>query len=522
MEHAAILIIVIPLLASFFNLLIGLWRKRLCYPFVVAALGLNVILSISVLNTVINSGTISYRLGGWAPPWGIEYVIDHLNAFILAIVSFISLIVAIYSKKSIEQELPGKTVYFYTIYLLLVTGLLGITVTGDVFNLFVFLEITSLAGYALIAIGRDKAPLASFNYVIMGTIGACFYLLGVGYLYIVTGSLNIADLAKLLPELYHSKVVLAAFAFFMVGVAIKIALFPLHVWLPDAYTYAPSTVSAFVASTMTKVGAYAMIRIMFTVFEPRFSIEMLPVTAILGWVAAAAMVYGCIMALAQTDLKRALSYILIAEVGYIVMGVSVANRAGFTGAVLHILNDAFMMACLFMVAGAVVYKTGSSNIQNLRGLHKKMPFTMAAFTIGAISMVGIPPTAGFFSKWYLILGAIAAQKWLFAVLFLLSSLAVAVVFFRIIQNVYFPPNESTPHPNPLPQGERGNMGGNPTIPPPLTGGGKGEGEIGLFSHEAPATMLIPIFIMTAGILLLGMFSGKIISSVIQFTVPGGF
>jgi multicomponent Na+:H+ antiporter subunit D len=336
----------------------------------------------------------------------------------------------------------------------------------------------------------------------MGTIGACFYLLGVGYLYIVTGSLNIADLAKLLPELYQSKVILVAFAFFMVGIAIKIALFPLHVWLPDAYTYAPSTVSAFVASTMTKVGAYAMIRIMFTVFEPRFSIELLPATTILGWVAAAAMVYGCIMAVAQTDIKRALSYILIAEVGYIVMGVSLANREGFTGAVLHILNDAFMMSCLFLAAGAVVYKTGSSNIQNLKGLNKKMPFTMAAFTIGAVSMVGVPPTAGFFSKWYLILGAIEANEWIFAALFLLSSLAVAVVFFRIIQVVYFevPVNSVSKEFS------------------------KSEQTLNTDTSfdEAPASMLIPIFIMTAGILVFGLFSGKIISTVIQFTVPGGF
>ncbi len=485
--HAAILIIVIPMLSSFINLLLGLRDKRLCYPFTVAALGVSVFYSFVILNTVISEGTINYRLGGWAPPWGIEYVIDHLNAFIMAIVSFISLAVAIYSKKSIEQELPGKIVYFYTIYLLLVTGLLGITATGDVFNLYVFLEISSLAGYALIAIGRDKAPLASFNYVIMGTIGACFYLLGVGYLYIVTGSLNIADLSKILPELYHSKVVLAAFAFFMVGIAIKIALFPLHVWLPDSYTYAPSAVSVFVASTMTKVGAYAMIRVMFTVFEPRFSIEILPAANILGWVAAAAMVYGCTMAIAQTDLKRALSYILIAEVGYIVMGVSVANCAGFTGAVLHILNDAFMMACLFMTAGAVVYKMGSSNMQNFKGLDKKMPFTAAALTIGAVSMVGVPPTAGFFSKWYLVLGAIEAQKWTFAALLLLSSLLVAVVFFRIIQNIYFAPQD-----------------------------------IRIERSEAPLSMLFPIYIMTAGLLLLGLFSGKIISGVIQFTVPGGF
>ena len=513
--QAPVLIIIIPLIASFLNIIIGLWRKRLCYPLVIITLSLSVILSISILNTVITQGVIHYRLGGWEPPWGIEYVIDHLNAFILIIVSFISFTIAIYSKRNVEQEFPEKAVYFYTIYLLLVTGLLGITITGDVFNLYVFLEITSLASYALIAIGRDKAPLASFNYLIMGTIGACFYLLGVGYLYIATGSLNMADLSRLLPDLYHSKVVLVAFAFFAVGVAIKMALFPLHVWLPDAYTYAPSTVSAFAASTMTKVGVYVIIRIMFTVFEPRFSIVILPSTTILGWVAAAAMVFGCILALAQTNIKRMLSYMLIAEVGYIVMGISVANRAGFTGAVLHILNDSFMMGCLFLVAGAIVYKTGTSSLHHFKNLHRKMPFTMAAFTIGAISMVGIPPTAGFFSKWYLVLGAIESKNWIFAGLLLLSSLLVAVAFFRIIQNVYFP---SYPPPAPLHEGD------------------KGEGlivrsEIALPSarndkitlrDEAPVSMLLPIFIMTAGILLLGFFSGRIISTIIQFTVPGGF
>lgn len=493
--QSPILIIIIPLIASFLNVIIGLWRKRLCYPLVVIALGLSVILSILILNTVITQGVIHYRLGGWEPPWGIEYVIDHLNAYMLIIVSFMSFTIAIYSKRNIEKEFPEKAVYFYTIYLLLVTGLLGITITGDVFNLYVFLEITSLAGYALIAIGRDNAPLASFNYLIMGTIGACFYLLGVGYLYILTGSLNMADLSMLLPGLYHSNVVLAAFAFFTVGIAIKAALFPLHVWLPDAYTYAPSTVSAFAASTMTKVGVYVMIRIMFTVFEPRFPIVMLPSTEILGWAASGAMIFGCILAIAQTDVKRMLSYILIAEVGYIVLGVSVANRMGFTGALLHILFDAFTMACLFMAAGAVMHKTGKTSIHGFRNLHRRMPLTMAAFSIAALSATGVPPFAGFFSKWYLVLGAIDAGKWIFAVFLLLSSLLVAVAFFKVIENIYFTPS--------------GNA----------RDGGK---RVEIIRDEAPMSMLVPILTMAAGILILGFFSGKIVSAVIQFTVPGGF
>jgi multicomponent Na+:H+ antiporter subunit D len=434
----------------------------------------------------------------WEPPWGIEYVVDYLNAYVLVIVSFIALLVAIFSKSSIKQELPEhKIPAFYTLFLLNITGLLGITVTGDVFNLFVLLEIASFTAYGLVAIGSEGALVASFRYIVMGTIGACFYLLGVGYLYIVTGSLNMADLSQLLPNLYNSKAVLVAFAFLMVGVSIKMAFFPLHMWLPDAYTHAPSAVSAFVAGTMTKVVAYVMIRIMFTIFKPYFSIELILATTILGWVAVAAMMYGCIFAIAQSDLKRMFCYILIAEVGYIVLGVSMANRMGLTGAILHILNDAFMMVCLFSVAGAIMYKIGKRDIRDFKHLHKKMPFTMAAFTIAALSVIGIPPTCGFFSKWYLILGAIDAQQWVFAVALIISSLLSAVVFFRVIENTYFEPR----------------------VPVHAHNGGTHE-EIKM--DEAPLSMLVPIYIMVAGILTLGIFSGKIISNVIQFAVPTSF
>lgn len=497
-EQFPALIVVTPLILSFFIPVVGWWRKSLCLPIVLTALSICLVSAISMLQIVMKHGTIHYWLGKWQPPWGIEYVIDHLNAFVLVIVSFIGLIVAIYSKKSIEQELPEhKIPQFYALFLLNITGLLGITVTGDVFNLYVLLEIASFSAYGLIAIGEEGAFVASFRYVIMGTIGACLYLLGVGYLYIVTGSLNMADLAQLLPNLYHSKVVLVAFAFFMVGLGIKMALFPLHVWLPDAYTHAPSAVSAALAATMTKVGAYVMIRIMFTVFKPYFSIDLIPATTILGWVAVSAMIFGCILAIAQSDLKRMFCYILIAEVGYIVMGVSVGNRMGLTGAILHILNDAFMMACLFLVAGAIMYKTGTRNIYQFRYLHRKMPFTMAAFTIAALSVIGIPPTCGFFSKWYLILGAIDAQKWAFVGILLLSSLLSIVVFFRVIENAYFEPVTSVYAHN---------------------GGSHEE----IARDEAPLSMLVPIFITIAGILLLGIFSGKIISTVIQFAVPAGF
>lgn len=328
-QQSSVLVVIIPLMFALITLLCGWWRKNLCYPITIVAISGSLIASLQTLYTVITTGTIHYRLGNWEPPWGIEYVVDHLNAFVLMIVTVISLFVAVSSKRSVEQELPEKVVYFYCLFLLQVTGFLGIVATGDMFNLYVFLEIASLAGYALIAIGEDGAPFASFNYLIFGTIGACFYLLGVGYLYIITGTLNMADLATLLPGLYHSKVVLVAFAFFMVGINLKMALFPLHVWLPDAYTYAPSPVSALLAPLMTKVGAYVMIRVLFTVFSPSFSIELIPAATILAWMAAGAILFGALLALAQVDLKRMLAYILVSEVGYIALSITLKNRITF-------------------------------------------------------------------------------------------------------------------------------------------------------------------------------------------------
>jgi len=493
--QSPVLVVVIPLIFAFLTLLFGWWRRGLCYPITLVALSLSFLASLHTLHTVITTGTIHYYLGKWEPPWGIEYVVDHLNAFVLVIVSFVSLVVAISSKRSVEQELPEKIVFFYCVFLLQVAGLLGIVVTGDMFNLYVFLEIASLAGYALIAIGEDGAPFASFNYLIFGTIGACFYLLGVGYLYVSTGSLNMADLSQILPDLYQSKVVLVAFAFFMVGVGLKMALFPLHVWLPDAYTYAPSTVSALLAPLMTKVGAYVMIRIMFTVFEPYFSIELIPVAAVLSWMAAGAILFGAVMALAQIDLKRMLAYILVSEVGYIALGVGLANRAGLTGAILHILNDAFMMLALFLVVGAIMYRSGKREIPELRYLHRRMPFTMAAFVIAALSVIGIPPTCGFFSKWYLILGAIDASQWVFVAVLLISSLLNVILFFRVIEHAYLEPDEEH------------------------AGGGS---ELAITIEEAPLSMLVPILIATAGIMLFGFLSGKIISTIIQFAVPKCF
>ena len=494
-EQCPVLIVVTPLILSFFVNVIGLWNKKYCFYVVFLTLSACLGFASGILYLVLKQGVVHYHLGNWDPPWGIEYVIDHLNALVLMSIAIVAWLVAIYSKKVVEKELPDwKIPQFYTLFLLQATGLFGITATGDMFNLYVLLEIASFSAYSIIGMGERGAAFAAFRYVIFGTIGACAYLLGVGYLYILTGSLNMADLSHLIPKLFYNKALLVGFAFFLVGLGIKMGIFPVHFWLPDAYTLAPSAVSALLAPLFTKVGAYVMVRVMFTVFDPSFSIKLYPVMDILGWIAAIGIAFACIMALAQSDLKRMLCYLIVAEMGYIVIGIASANKLGLTGAILHIVNDMFMMACLFTVAGAIFYQTGTRNIYEFRYLHRTMPITLAVFVIGALSVVGVPPMCGFFSKWYLILGTIQAKKWLLLFVLLASSLVNAVLFFRVIENAYLEPHGEHVH---------AHDGGRPIVT----------------LDKVPVSMLIPMVLIAICIILLGVFSGKIIAHLINFAIP---
>jgi multicomponent Na+:H+ antiporter subunit D len=490
------IIVVLPLVASFFIFFSGWWVKRAGYPLAVGALICCVLLSIGILKSVISEGTIHYWLGGWDPPWGIEYRVDYFNAIMLVLVSGLSMLVAVHSKKLVERELPGKSALFWSLFILLITGLLGICITGDLFNLFVMLEVASLTGYALIAIGEKRAVYASFRYVVIGTMGASFYLLGVGYLYITTGSLNMENLSQLLPQLYHSKTILAGFAFILIGLSIKMALFPLHGWLPDSYTYAPSAVSAAVAPLMTKVMAYVIIRIMFTVFKPDFPFSVIRVTDLMVWFGTLAILFGAVMALSQNDFKRMLCYVIIAEIGYIIGGIGVANTTALKGAIFHIVNDAMMMACLFMVAGLVMYRTNGHRIADFKGLFRTMPFTATIFTVGALAVIGVPPTCGFFSKWYLLLGGIEANQWGFVAVLLVSTLISVALFFRIFdKGLYTHAQQNGPD-------------------------GKGSAD-NAHSGEAPLSMLLPAFALALAILLVGIYNQVIVNQVIRFAIPTG-
>jgi multicomponent Na+:H+ antiporter subunit D len=440
MDQAPILIIIIPLFAALFLTLVGPLGPRFSYGLLIAALAGSLGFSLLSLGLVLDGNqAVHYRLADWRPPLGIELVIDHLSGVVLVLIAGCALLTAIYSLRTAEQDNPDRLNHYYALFCLLVAGLLGMTATGDVFNLYVLLEISALSSYGLLALGRGPAYFATFKYLIVGTIGACFYLLGVGYLYIMTGSLNIADLAEILsrPELQESVSVRIGFTLIILGVWIKMAFFPLHAWMPNAYSKAGTTTACLIAPLMTKVSVYIMLRMMFTLFSADYIFSSIAWSSFVIYLASAAAVVGMIAALAQRDLRKMLTYIIVAEIGYMTGGAWVANASGFIGATYHILADGLMTLCLFMAVGAIIYRTGDCSKAAMRNIFQKMPVTAVVFMIGAASIIGVPPTCGFFSKWYLIQGAVEAGAWVFVAALLVASLVAAIMFFRLLEIAFF-------------------------------------------------------------------------------------
>jgi multicomponent Na+:H+ antiporter subunit D len=383
MEHLQVLLVVVPLLAAPVCALLP--GRRLPWLFATVVAWAAFAMAVALALRVQASGVLSYAIGGWAAPWGIEYRLDAASALVQLLVAAIAAVVLPYAGRSVAQEIdPARQGGFYAALLLLIAGLLGITATGDAFNVFVFLEISSLSSYTLIAMGRDRRALtAAFRYLIMGTIGATFYLIGVGLLYAMTGTLNMADLAERLPAVADTRTVHTAVAFIVVGLCLKIALFPLHLWLPNAYAYAPSAVAALIAATSTKVAVYVLIRFVYTVLGVDFAFGELSLAAVLIGLAVLGMLTASAVAVTQPDARRMLAYSSVAQVGYMVLGLSLASVAGLTAALLHMMNHAVMKGALFMALGCVAYRLGGNTaVSDLRGLGRSMPWTMAAFVAG--------------------------------------------------------------------------------------------------------------------------------------------
>ena len=384
---------------------------------------------------------ISYAMGGWQPPLGIEFRIDALNSLVLMIVAGIGVLASIFSWPSVQAEVrKEKRAMFYSAYLICFTGLLGVAATGDAFNLFVFLEISSISTYVLVAIGasRDRRALpAAFNYLIMGTIGATFFVIGVGFLYAATGTLNMADIASRIGDMQGNRTVQAGFAFIVVGLGLKAAMWPLHQWLPNAYAYAPSFVTVFLSATATKVALYALIRFLFSVFSPEFVFEGATFGYLFAPLGIAAMVFCSFQAIFQSDVRRTLAYSSVAQVGYMLLGISLGTAAGLTAGLFHLTNHAIMKGALFMAVAGVVITYKGTRINDFEGLGRSAPFTMTAFAISALSLIGVPLTAGFQSKFALVSALLDKGWWWGAMLVVFSSVLAVIYMGRILEAVFF-------------------------------------------------------------------------------------
>ena len=470
LDQLPILVVLLPLMAAPLCILSG--RAIAAWGLTVGVAWASLAGVTLLLARVLACGPIDYAFGGWPPPWGIAYRVDLLAGFVLLLVTLSFAMVASFARKSVAAEIPrDRLAPFYSTLLLMFAGLAGICVTGDAFNLFVFLEISSLASYALIAMGRDRRALtAAFRYLIMGTIGATFVLIGIGFLYMMTGTLNMLDLARRLPEVTETRTVQAGLAFLTVGIGLKLALFPLHQWLPSAYAHAPSVVSALLSATATKVAVYAWLRFLLGVFDPAFSLGRMPLGPMLLVLGAAGVLVGSLAAIFQDDVKRLLAWSSIAQIGYMVLAIGMATTAGITAAVLHLFNHGLMKGTLFLAVGALVYRMGGARVSRLAGTAKHMPWTFAALAIGGLSLIGIPGTLGFISKWTLVLAAMDRQLWPVVAIVLAGSFLALVYVWRILEAGWMGTDDSS----------------------------------GRTPREAPLSMLLPIWVLALANLWFGL------------------
>jgi multicomponent Na+:H+ antiporter subunit D len=438
-QHLPILQVIVPLL--FAPLIVLLQPRGLAWMATVAVCGLSFAIAVNLAMLVHDGQVLEYNLGGWQPPFGIALRVDALSALLLLIVTGAATVAALGCRESFNQQIEAhRQPLFFAAWLLLLAGLVGMVATADAFNIFVFMEISSLAGYILIAGGPDRrALLAVFKYLIMGTIGATFYLIGVGMVYMMTGTLNLDDMSRLIPGIADKTPIVFAAAFITIGLCLKAAMFPLHVWLPNAYTHAPHGVTVFMAACGTKVAIYVLVRFSFMVFQKgdlhhglEFSMFLMPL-GLLSIVVASAV------AMFEGRLKRMLAFSSVAQMGYIFLGVSLLTNAGLTASFTHMFNHALAKGALFLSVACLSMRFWDLRIDQLAGAAKTMPLTCAAFLVGGLSLIGVPGTAGFISKWLLIQALMAEGELglLMVGIVLISSLMAVVYIWRTIEVLYF-------------------------------------------------------------------------------------
>ena len=433
MEHNIIpLFVVIPLAGAFLTAIMG--KKLKVFPDVMGNLATLALLIVSILavREVNIHGVLVYSLGGWKPPVGIGMVLDGLAGFMLVTVNLIAFSIALYSINYMERFTSKWK--FYTLFLLMLGGMNGVIVTGDIFNLFVFLEIASVASYALVAFGTEKHELeAAFKYAVMSTVGSLFVLLGIVFLYSYTSTLNMADMAAVLIQKGGGDITLMVGVLFIMGFGLKAALVPFHAWLPDAHPSAPAPISAMLSGVLIKsLGVYAMFRIFYNVIGASPGLS-----SIFMALGALSMVIGVFLAIGQWDFKRLLAYHSISQIGYVVLGLGLGTPLGIMGGLFHLFNHSVFKSLLFLNSGAVEYSTGTRDLQKMGGLAERMPVTGTTGLIASMSIAGIPPFNGFWSKLIIIIAAVQAGRNGYAMWAVLASILTLASFMKVMKYAFF-------------------------------------------------------------------------------------
>lgn len=402
-------------------------------------LGIVWALSLSLLIYVLKEQSFMYNFGNWSPVIGIQFAVDEFSALMTFVVLTLATLIIIYSLKDIEHEIAEpQFISYYTLIFLLLFSMVGMVFTNDLFNLYVFLEILSITSYGIISIKRSKDNLmATLKYLVIGTVGSASILIGIALLYMVTGYLNMSEINGVIGQVWeiYPRNILLSLVFILTGLGIKSAIFPVHTWLPDAHSNAPTPSSALLSGLVVKIYIISIAKILFRVIGVDI-VKAIGIPEFITYFAILSMIAGSIFAIGQKDIKRMLAYSSVAQIGYIFLGIGLATELGLAAAFFHIVSHALMKITLFLSAGAIIYKTGKRNIDDLKGIGYEMPLTMGVFTIAALGMIGVPGINGFISKWYLGMAVLDANKPLYVIVILISSILNAVYYLPIIMSAF--------------------------------------------------------------------------------------
>ncbi len=422
----------ISLAGAFLTSIVG--KKLKWLPDLMGSLTTLILLGLSLITVRIVStqGILVYSVGSWKLPIGIALVLDGLTVFMLVTVNLMAFFIAIYSINYMERFTSKWK--FYTLFLLMVAGMNGVVITGDMFNLFVFLEIASIASYALVAFGTERHELeAAFKYTVMSTVGSLFILLGIVFLYSYTSTLSMADMANILAQKSASNITIMVSVLFIMGFGLKAALVPFHAWLPDAHPSAPAPISAMLSGVLIKsLGVYTLCRVFYNIIGINSSLSL--ILMVLGTLS---MVIGVFLAIGQWDFKRLLAYHSISQIGYVILGIGLGTPLGMIGGLFHLFNHSVFKSLLFLNSGAVEYATGTRDLQKMGGLMTKMPITGTTSLIASMSIAGIPPFNGFWSKLIIIIACVQANRLGYAFWAVLASILTLASFMKVMKYAFF-------------------------------------------------------------------------------------